>query len=220
MTLASPARWFALALLTAATGILMAAGSATAADKDGFVTLFNGKDLQGWKTTGNWYVEGDGVLAIKPRPGESGWQRYDAYLWHSKEYGDFVLDLEFKLPPGGNSGVFFRVGDVKDPVETGFEIQILDSHGKADDKLTHHDNGGLIRTAAPTKNASKPAGEWNRMIVTAQGQHLKVELNGQQIMDVNLAQTAGKDKPARGAVGLQDHGLPLWFRNIRIKELK
>lgn len=84
MTLASPARWFVLALLAATMGTYMAADSATAADKDGFVMLFNGKDLEGWKTTGNWYAEGDGVLAIKPRPGESGWQRHDAYLWHAK----------------------------------------------------------------------------------------------------------------------------------------
>lgn len=220
---ASFARRVALALIgLVATGTALAAGPASAADKaeDGFTTLFNGKDLKGWKTTGNWFAEKDGVLAIVPRPGESGWQRYDAYLWHGKEYGDFVLDLEFKLPPGGNSGVFFRVGDVKNPVETGFEVQILDSHGKPDDQLTHHDNGGLIRTAAPTKNASKPAGEWNRMVITAKGQHLKIELNGEQIMDIDLSQTAGKDKAAKGALGLQDHGLPLWFRNIRIKELK
>jgi len=188
------------------------------ADEKGFVTLFNGKNLDGWKTTGNWLVEEGGVLAIKPRPGEKGWQRYDAYLWAEKPYGDFVLDLEFKLPKGGNSGVFIRVKDPKNPVATGIEVQINDTHGKK--KVGPHDCGGIIGTVGPTKNMAKPAGEWNRMITTCKGTQLKVELNGEPIVDVDLAKTAARNRPLVGYVGLQDHGLPLWFRNIRIKELK
>ena len=191
---------------------------ALAAEKcDGFTCLFNGKDLSGWTTTGNWLVE-DGVLAIKPRPGEKGWQRYGAYLWAEKQYGDFILDLEFKIPEGGNSGVFVRVRDLAEPVSTGLEVQILDSLDKKG-PLGHHDNGGIIRTAGPSKNMSKPAGEWNRMVVTCQGSRIKVELNGEQIHDLDLSETPMKDRPLRGYIGLQDHGLPLWFRNIKIKEL-
>jgi len=188
------------------------------ADKEGFVTLFNGKDLTGWKTTGNWFVEEGGVLAIKPRPGEKGWQRYDAYLWAEKRYGDFALDLEFKLPKGGNSGVFVRVKDPKNPVATGIEVQINDTHGK--EKVGAHDCGGVIGTVGPSKNMAKPAGEWNRMVVTCKGTQLQVELNGEQVVDVDLAKTGARDRPPVGHVSLQDHGLPLWFRNIRIKELK
>ncbi|HUU93252.1 MAG TPA: DUF1080 domain-containing protein [Phycisphaerae bacterium] len=188
------------------------------ADEKGFVTLFNGKDLTGWKTTGNWFVEEGGVLAIKPRPGEKGWQRYDAYLWAEKQYGDFILDLEFKLPKGGNSGVFVRVKDPKNPVATGIEVQINDTHGK--EKVGAHDCGGVIGTVGPTKNMAKPAGEWNRMIVTCKGTQLQVELNGERIVDVDLAKTGSRNRPLVGHVSLQDHGLPLWFRNIRIKELK
>jgi hypothetical protein len=184
---------------------------------DGFVTLYNGKDLSGWETTGNWFAKEDGVLAIEPRPGERGWQRYSAYLWAEKEYGDFALDLEFKIPKGGNSGVFVRVGERENPVANGIEVQINDTHGKQNPG--HHDCGGVIATAGPSKNMAKPAGEWNRMIVTCQGDNLEVELNGQQIIDIDLSQTSRKHCPAVGSIGLQDHGLALEFRNIRIKEL-
>jgi len=187
-----------------------------APEKDGFTPLFNGKNLDGWTTKGNWFVK-DGVLHIEPRPGEKGWQRYDAYLWADKPYANFILDLEFQLPPKGNSGVFVRVKDKADPVKTGIEVQISDTHGKA--KVGPHDCGGVIGIAGPTKNAAKPAGEWNRMVVTCQGSRLKVSLNGEAIVDTNLAETAGKEVPPSGWLSLQDHGLPLAFRHIRIQVL-
>ena len=64
-------------------------------DKSGFVAMFNGKDLSGWNTTGNWVVERDNTITLKPRPGERGWTRYKDYLTTDRQYGDFVLDLEF-----------------------------------------------------------------------------------------------------------------------------
>ena len=189
-------------------------------DLSGFKTLYNGKDLTGWKTTGNWLVQKDRSLLIQPRPGEKGWQRYDAYLWSEKKYNDFVLDVEYAYPPGGNSGVYFRVGDRNDPVEKGIEAQVLDSSEKKE-PLGQHDHGGIIRTAAPSKNMSQPPGEWNRMVVTCVGSHLQVELNGEQIIDTQLDQGAMKDRPLEGYIGFQDHGEPnnLRFRDIRILEI-
>jgi hypothetical protein len=212
-----------LTLVALASFVVAPMGTCTAAaaepQRRGFVPLFNGKDLSGWNTKGNWFVEEKGVLSIKPRPGERGWKRYDAYLWAKKQYGDFILDLEYKIPKGGNSGVFVRVGDLKDPVSKGIEVQILDSHGKQG-KLGVHDCGGVISAVGPSKNTSKPAGQWNRIVVTCRGNRLKVELNGEQIVDLRLDKSALKDRPPVGYVGLQDHGLPLSFRNIKIKELK
>jgi hypothetical protein len=184
-----------------------------------WVNLFNGKDLSGWQTTGNWKVEEDGVLSLTPRPGEEGWQRYDAYLTTEKQFRDSILDLEFRIPPKGNSGVFVRIEDPKDPVKTGIEVQVMDSYG-VERELGHHDNGGVIGTVGPTKNMSKPAGEWNRMIVTCKGSNMKVELNGEQIIDVDLSETPMKDRPLEGYISLQDHGLPISFRNIRIQEIQ
>ncbi len=205
----------ALAILAAAA--VVQAAEPGAAD-DGFVNLFNGKTLEGWVTTGNWIVEDGGVVALHPRPGESGWQRYDAYLTTTRKYKDFILDLEFKIGKDGNSGVFLRVGDRMSQVNTGFEVQILDTHGLANPG--NHDCGGVIGAAAPTKNMAKPAGEWNRYVITCQGSRLKVVLNGEQIHDLELDKSAIKDRPLEGYLGFQDEAKPVWYRNVRIKELK
>ena len=200
--------------------VVTSCSSPSSGDEGGWTALYNGVDLTGWQTTGNWIPQADGVLLIQPRPGEEGWRRFDAYLWSEKKYKDFILDVEYSYPPEGNSGVFFRVGDVTNPVVTGIEAQILDSsdHSGA---MTHHDHGGIISTIGASRNMSKAPGEWNRMIVTCKGHHLQVVLNGEKIIDIQLDEFAVKDRPLEGHVGLQDHGEPnnIKFRNVRIKEL-
>jgi hypothetical protein len=193
---------------------------AIAGDREGFVSLYNGKNLDGWQTTGNWIVCDEDVLMIQPRSGEEGWQRYSAYLWTDRKYENFILDLEYSYPPGGNSGVFFRVGDLADPVSNGIEAQILDS-SQHEGEMSHHDHGGIISAVGASKNMSKAPGEWNRMIVTCIGDHLEVELNGEQIIDIQLDQTGLRDRSRKGHIGLQDHGQPndIKFRQVRIKEL-
>ena len=188
-------------------------------DLSKFQPLFNGKNLDGWKTTGNWLIEGDSLM-IRPREGEKGWQRYDAYLWTDRKYKDFVLDLEYSYPPDGNSGVFFRVADTADPVQQGIEVQILDTYG-LEDALSAHDHGGVISATGPTANMSRPPHQWNRMLIQCVGTHLQVELNGRQIIDTKLDDGPLKDRPLEGYIGLQDHGQPnnIRFRNIRIQEL-
>jgi len=176
--------------------MLLAPGHSAQAADDGFVEMFNGKDLTGWQTTGNWVMEEGNVVTLKPRPGESGWQRFPAYLATARTYGDFVLDLEFKFNKAGNSGVFMRIGDLKDPVNSGFEVQILDTFGKQN--VGAHDCGGVINTQAPSKNMVKPAGEWNRYTITLKGNLLKVVLNGEQIIDLDLSKSGLKDRPAKG----------------------
>jgi len=188
--------------------------------RHGWVQLYNGKDLSGWKTSGNWIPQEKGELLIQPRPGETGWQRYADYLWSEKTYKDFILDVEYAYPPKGNSGVFFRVGDTSDPVARGIEAQILDCTGK-EGAMTAHDHGGIISAVGASRNMSRPPGEWNRMIVTARGNHLEVGLNGHKIIDLMLDKSPVKDRPPEGHIGLQDHGEPheLRFRNIWLKEL-
>jgi len=137
----------------------------------------------------------------------------------AKEYGDFTLELDFRCADKTtNSGVFLRVGDRMNQVASGFEIQILDTHGLA--KPGNHDCGGVIGAAAPSKNMAKPAGQWNRYVITLQGKRLKVEMNGEQIHDLELDKSALKDRPAEGHIGFQDEAQPVWYRNVRIKELK
>ncbi len=183
----------------------------------GFVEMFNGKDLAGWQTKGNWIVEKDNTITLKPREGESGWKRYADYLTTDRKYGNFELDLEFKFNAEGNSGVFMRIGDLKDHVESGFEVQILDTHGKKD--FGPHDCGGVIRTSAPKTMAVKPAGEWNRYQITLKDSQLKVILNGTLIQDLDLSKTDMKTRPMAGYISFQDEAKRIWYRNVRIKEL-
>lgn len=183
--------------------------------------LLAGGDLvKHWETKGNWILDADSVVTLKPRPGESGWTRYDSYLWLKGEYQDFEIDFEYKVEKKGNSGFYFHVGNVKEPVATGIEVQIYDSHGKAADaKLTDHDSGGIIPSIPPTKNTAKPAGEWNRFVITVKGDHAVVKLNGETVNEFELTHDKLKTRPKTGAIGFQDHGLPLALRNIRIKKL-
>ncbi|GAB4249399.1 MAG: DUF1080 domain-containing protein [Acidobacteriota bacterium] len=184
--------------------------------------------LENWRATGNpeAFELADGVLHCK---GEGGRLLY----YVPEQFQDFVFEGEVKLTPKANSGFFFRVADPQDEVQTGFEIQVLDSYGKeAPDK---HDFGALYDIAAPTVNAAKPAGEWNQVRVTADGPHIVVELNGQTVVDVDLSQwkEAGRNPDGTpnkfkrpyaemthpGYLGIQDHGDELWFRNLRVKRL-
>ncbi len=189
-----------------------------AAAAPGFTALFNGKDLTGWKTKGNWVYAADGSITLQPRAGETGWKRFDAYLFTERKYRDFVLDLEFKLEPTGNSGVFFAVADPLDPVEKGIELQVLDTHGLA--TPGNHDCGGIIKAMGPAKNMAKPAGEWNRYTLTLKDRLLQVDFNGQRIIVLKLDESTMKDRPAEGHVGFQDEAKRVWYRGVRLRELK
>jgi len=170
---------------------------------------------------GSWAVE-EGVLTRKG----------GGSIWSKARYGDFILDLEFKVDKGTNSGVFFRTADIKDPVQTGIEIQIHDSYGSAPSK---HSCGAVYDIQEPSVNAVKPAGEWNRMTIMAKGSKISIVMNDKPIIDIDLNNwtephknfdgtrnkfnTAYRDAARVGAIGFQDHGKIVWYRNIRIKAL-
>jgi sugar phosphate isomerase/epimerase len=154
-------------------------------------------------------------------------------IWTREKYGDFILDLEFKLADQTNSGVFLRTGDIVEWLHTAIEVQILDSYGKA--VPDRQDCGAIFDCLAPAKNMVHKAGEWNRYTITCKGNRIYVVLNGQQIIDMDLNlwkeahknpdgtpnkfNTAYKDMPRIGNIGLQYHGYPVWFRNIKLKKL-
>ncbi len=203
---------------------LAALTSTAAVADDGWTTLYDGKDLSKFETTGNWMIQKDGSLFLKPRPGEKGWQRYGSYLWVKGDYADFTCEFEYKHEKGGNSGFYFRVPDTSKPTTVGVEVQILDCHGKK--TVGFHDLGGIIKfndvkKGAPLLNAAIPSGEWNKVRVTLQNNLLTVVINGktaQDKVDLTKNQLAG-GLVAKGRIGIQDHGLPFWVRNIRIKKL-
>jgi len=197
-----------------------------------FISLFDGKTLEGWvvepkpEAMEKYGVEGgtkdsfgvvDGTIA----------RLSGGYSWIRSEetYGDFVLSCEYKISEGGNSGVHFRVGDPKDEVFTGIEMQILDDYGKP---VGIHSCGAVYDVLAPRVNASKPAGEWNSVTITCIGSQVKIDLNGTRVIDMNLDEwtaPVGKFKtpyaemPRTGYIGFQNHGDNVWFRNVRIKQL-
>ena len=109
---------------------------------------------------------------------------------------------------------------MKSPVAKGIEVQIYESHAKGKDaKLSDHDSGGIIPGIPPTKNAAKPANEWNTFHITCKGRALTVKLNGELVNEVDLDNPKIKDRPDSGYIGFQDHGLPLGLRKIRIRAL-
>jgi len=171
-----------------------------------------------WKTTGNWSLK-EGVASRTPRKGEEGWSRWTAYLWSKELYEDFDIEFEYKLEKGGNSGFYFRVGDVNDPVEKGIEVQIYDTDPKTPlEKLSDHDSGGIIPGLKPHRNSGKPAGEWNKMEVMHFDNKIVVMLNGENVNAHDLG-PGGQlaRRPRKGWIGFQDHAMPISLRNIRIR---
>jgi uncharacterized lipoprotein NlpE involved in copper resistance len=199
-------------------------------DSEGFTVLFDGKDLSGWTTeTGDWRVE-NGTVVVKNNCDHV--MKNSSYLFTRQRYGDFVLELDYKLPfgpvygskgRGANSGVFIRVRDRADPVQTGIEVQVTNTSG-----------GSIYDLVRAKVNMNKP-GEWNHYRITCRGSLIAVELNGKETASADLNEwttarknpdgtpnkfhRALKDFARRGYIGLQDHGTPVSFRNIRVKAL-
>jgi hypothetical protein len=228
-----------LALMTTAVCVA-ASGCAGPTGERGFVRLFNGEDLTGWVTRGEdnaWMVE-DGVLTVKRDVMDGREHNFD-YLWTEDTYGDFILDLEFKVIEGTNSGIFFRTSDLKDPVYTGLEVQVCNSYGRAN-RNRKGTAGAIYDCLKPTKNAINKPGEWNHCMLRCEDSNVKVEINGEQVIDMDLDRwteagwnppgpeseraknkfpRAIKDFARVGHIGFQDHGRPVWYRNVKIKRL-
>src|SRR5262249_55633319 len=174
--------------------------------------------------------------------GFGGWAAKDGELCLSKgggmlyadgKYDNFVLKIDFEMSTGCNSGVFVRTGDGRDPVQTGIEVQIQDDFGK---KPGVHSCGALYDLVAPTKQLVKKAGEWNTFVLTCNKNLITVELNGEKVSAIDLDKwdkpgvrpdgskhkfkKALKEFPRAGLIGLQDHGRPVCFKNIKLKPLK
>ena len=217
-------RGVAVLLWALTAGLAFGPLASPAAEDDGWRDLL-GKDLTGWQAPSGdrpspgWVVE-EGALVRKDRAG---------YVWTTDRFGDFVLDLEFKTE--GNSGIFIRTDNLRDPVQTGIEIQVytpVKNPGKGS-------CGAVYNCVAPSKEMSRK-GEWNHITITAQDNKLTVVVNGEQIVDMDLNQwtepnknpdgsrnkfrTALKDFKREGHIGFQDHGAAVAYRKMRIKPLK
>jgi hypothetical protein len=205
---------------------------------DGWISLFNGQALTGWHSYNKtgigsaWKVE-NGTLRFDAAAKKAGAEGGDIVT--DEEFDNFHLKLEWKISPGGNSGVIFY--SKEDPQytymwHTGPEMQILDNDAHSDAQIHKHRTGDLY-DLIPSKEAVKPVGEWNLAEIVANNGKLEFYLNGQQTLSTTMwddnwrsmiAASKFKDMPAfgtirKGRIGLQDHGDDVWFRNIVIKRL-
>jgi len=177
------------------------------------VSLFNGKDLTGWKKA-NYLVE-DGVLVCK-----------GGHLVTEKQFSNYIFEFDFLLPPGGNNGLGIHYPGTGNPAYSGMELQILDNtHPKYAKLKDYQYHGSLYTLQAAKRGHLKPVGEWNHEKVTINGPLVKVELNGTVILDANLDEL-NKEKPKHkgaqrrsGHICFCGHGAGIKFKDITIKEL-
>jgi len=181
----------------------------------GFELLFNGRDFDGWKQSGNWVID-DGAMFREKRGG--------SIVYEAKKIpDDFELRFEWKVGEGANSGVYYR--------PTQYEYQILDN-GKHHDGLNPRSSAAsLYFCMAPSHDATKPVGQWNIGRIICQGTVIQHWLNGRKVIgfdyadpkwtdNVEMLRKRGGDLAARGAnLSLQDHGDPVWFRAIKLRPL-
>lgn len=192
--------------------------------KEGFKLLFDGKNLDAWTGNTQDYLPEHGNLALYPQRGGKG------NLYTKEEFSDFHLKFEFQLSPGANNGLGIRTPMEGDAAYVGMELQILDNTAPVYAKLQPYQYHGSVYGIIPAKQGFlKPVGEWNQQEVIAQGNHIQVMLNGELILDGDLAEATKngtadhKEHPGlfnkKGHIGFLGHGSALKFRNLRIKAL-
>ena len=218
--------------------LMIIASSSFAADnilteqekKDGWVLLFDGQSTTGWMSPQKKPLIDKHVQegSLNPHP-------CDYMLTHENVWENYKLSLDFKISPKCNSGIFVRTFPLtprpgKDVGFNGIEIAIDDTK-----TADFHDTGAIYDLVKPTKNAMKPVGEWNHIVITSNRNLLVIELNGEQVSRMNFDEWPEPNKradgsahkfdvvykthPRKGHIGLQDHGSDCWYKNIRLLPL-
>jgi len=205
--------------------------------KEGWKLLFDGKSTKGWrnfkskKIGAAWKVQDGALLLDNTMKGQGG------DIITQQEFENFELSLEWKIDSCGNSGIMFNVvEDEKYPTVwvTGPELQVLDNECHPDAKIEKHRAGDLYDLIKSNRETVKPAGEWNHARIVSKNGSYEFWLNGNKAVEFTMhtpewnslvANSKFKDMPdfgkaRKGHISLQDHGDRVWFRNIKIRELK
>jgi hypothetical protein len=204
----------------------------SAADKQaGWKLLFDGESLRGWrgyqkkKAPPGWVVE-DHALTRVAEAGD---------LITEKQFKDFELALEWRISEGGNSGIMFRVAEgAEASYETGPEMQVLDDARHPDGRNRLTSAGSAFGLYAAPAGIVKPAGEWNQVRLLVRGHHVEHWLNGVKVVEYELESPEWESKVAgskfrqwpgfgrapKGYIALQDHGDKVWYRSIKIREIR
>ena len=196
----------------------------------GWRLLFDGKTTTGWMTIKREPVPEKNIQdgSLNPHP-------CNYMLIYDKPVDDFVLQMDFKISPKCNSGIFLRTWPLtprtgRDIGYNGIEVAVDDTKS-----AEFHDTGALYDLVKPAKNAMKPAGEWNHIEITCDDSRIEIVLNGERVTQVDLDEwteinkrpdgtphkfdVAYRDHPRKGYIGIQDHGSDCWYRNIKFKPI-
>ena len=209
--------------------------------EEGWVYLFDGSGLDAWRTylkdgvEGDWEISGE-ALVYRPHPDSAHGMNN---LITKKKYGSFELALEWKIEKDGNSGVFYGILEDEKyvvPYMTAPEVQLRDYSSNPEFNDNKQMSGAIFGIIGPEKDVARPAGEWNelQLRVDRSKNEGKVVLNGvelftypvqgeewiQMVNDSKFKDWEGFVSRETGHIGLQDHAHEVWFRNIRIRELK
>jgi cytochrome c len=202
---------------------------------DGWKLLFDGKTTKGWhkykgKEVGDRWKVVDGTLSLVHKDGKDGGDIVTDDLFDS-----FELLIEWKVTPGANSGIMYRVEETEDsPGFTGPEYQILDNAKHPDGRKKETSAASCYGLYAPAEDVTKPVGEWNQARIVVQANHVEHWLNGKKVVEYEFGSddwikrvAASKFKEfkkfglvKKGEIDLQDHGDDVFYRNIKIRALK
>jgi hypothetical protein len=211
--------------------------------KEGWVLLFNGKDFTGWRQCNgtampvNWVIEDNAMKVFTAEGKKPGSGAGGDIVYSPKQFKNFELSIDWKASKMANSGIFYNVREV--PGQAIYyaapEVQVLDNVDATDNKIPSHLAGSLYDMLAADPKTCKPAGEWNTIVIKLQDGKVTHTQNGTKVCEYTLwtpewdamvanskfktfkGFTEGIAK--QGYIGLQDHGYPVWFRNVKIREL-
>lgn len=211
--------------------------------KDGWVLLFNGKDFTGWRQvngTGmpkNWVIEDNAMKVFTGEGKQPGSGSNGDIIYATKKFKNFEFSIDWKASKMANSGIFYNVREVPgQPIYYAApEVQVLDNAEATDNKIPSHLAGSLYDMLAADPKTVKPAGQWNNIVIKVQDGKVTHIQNGVKVCEYTLW-TPEWDKMVQnskfktfkgftegiskeGYIGLQDHGYPVWFRNVKIREL-
>lgn len=234
----------AIALLAGLTVTAQKPNTLTKQEKKaGWVLLFNGKDFTGWRQVNgtampkNWVIEDDAMKVFTGEGKQPGSGANGDVIYSVKKYKNFELSIDWKASEMGNSGIFFDVREVPgQPIYYAApEVQVLDNDKATDNKIASHLAGSLYDILPADPKSCKPAGQWNTIVISCKDGKVTHTQNGMKVVEYEMwtpkwdemvAASKFKTFPGwkegiskEGYIGLQDHGYPIWFRNIKIREL-
>lgn len=211
--------------------------------KEGWVLLFNGKNFDGWRQCNgqampaNWTLEDDAMKVLIGEGKQPGHGAGGDILFGDKKFKNFELSIDWKASEKGNSGIFYYVREVpgKPIYFAAPEVQILDNDNASDNKIASHLAGSLYDMIPADPKTVNPAGSWNTVVIKVKNGKVTHTMNGTEVLSYTLwtpewdkmvQNSKFKNFPGftegiarEGYIGLQDHGYPIWFRNIKIREL-